>query len=238
MYLRDLDGYLTYWNKGAEQLFGWSREEAIGQRSSELLPVNVEECRTAAEHGTSAGQWDGVLEKRTKDGRIMKVDWRWQLVTDDDGEPASIFAVDSDITEWQRAEEKRNRAQRLESLGTLAGGIAHDLNNVLTPILMSAQLLSTTEKDPSRLALFGSIETGVKRGADMVRQVLSFARGEEGQLTVIDVGVLFRHVHEFCRDTLPKSIRFRVDTPTNLWATVGDNTQLFQVLVNLITNAT
>ena len=237
IHLRELDGRITYWNKGAEQLFGWTRDETIGVQGHELLPVKPEEFDRATGQVMRAGHWAGELEKYTRDGRVITVECRWQLIRDDDGRPTSIFAVDSDITEWKRGEEKRNRAQRLESLGTLAGGIAHDLNNVLTPILMSAQLLSANETDADRLALFGSIESGVKRGADMVRQVLSFARGEEGQRSTVDVAALFAQVRDFCKDTLPKSVQFQIDVAEQLWPITADHTQLFQVLVNLVTNA-
>ncbi|MEX1077655.1 MAG: PAS domain S-box protein [Homoserinimonas sp.] len=237
IYLRDLDGRITYWNKGAAQLFGWNDDEAVGEHARELLPVNPEAFRTATEHVLRVGDWDGEVEMYTRDGRIVIVGCRWQLVRDDDGKATAIFAVDSDITEWKRGEDKRNRAQRLESLGTLAGGIAHDLNNVLTPILMSAQLLATSETNDSRLALLGSIESGVTRGADMVQQVLSFARGEEGVVSVLDIAALLAQVQEFSRDSLPKAIRFDLTVQTGLWPVRGDSTQLFQVLMNLITNA-
>lgn len=237
IHLRELDGRVTYWNKSAEKLFGWSRDEGAEAQDYHLLPVYPELFDQAIGQLMRAGHWAGELDNFTRDGRVITVDCRWQLIRDEAGRPTSIFAVGSDITEWKRGEEKRNRAQRLESLGTLAGGIAHDLNNVLTPILMSAQLLSADETDRDRLALFGSIEAGVKRGADMVRQVLSFARGEEGQRSTLDVAVLFTQVREFCRDTLPKSIQFQLDVPADVWPITADYTQLFQVLVNLVTNA-
>lgn len=237
IHLRELDGRVTYWNKSAERIFGWSRDEAVENQVYELRPVHPELFDQATGHLMRAGHWAGELDNYTRDGRVVTVDCRWQLIRDDAGRPTSVFAVGSDITEWKRGEEKRNRAQRLESLGTLAGGIAHDLNNVLTPILMSAQLLSVNETDSDRLALFGSIESGVKRGADMVRQVLSFAKGEEGRRSTLQVTALFTQVREFCRDTLPKSINFRTDVPAEVWPITADHTQLFQVLVNLVTNA-
>ena len=149
IYLRDLDGRITYWNKSAEQLFGWSNAEISGRVGREVLPVDAEAFDRATDEVIRLGHWTGQLEKYARDGRVVTVDCRWQLIRDEAGEPESIFAVDSDITAWLRGEEKRNRAQRLESLGTLASGIAHDLNNILTPILMSARYCQQASRIPT-----------------------------------------------------------------------------------------
>jgi two-component system cell cycle sensor histidine kinase/response regulator CckA len=235
--MRDLDHRITYWNHGAEEMFGWPAEEIVGQSVRDLLYADptIFDIRTA--EVLRAGYWEGELQKLTRDGRTILLDCRWQLVRDDEGRPVSIFAVDSDITEFRAAEERRYRVQRMESLGTLAGGIAHDLNNVLTPILIAAQLLSADERDERRRQLLVSVEKGAKRGADMIRQVLSFARGEEGQRRPVDAESVVEDLLAFCRDTVPKSVTVvsKVDGP--LLPVMGDRTQLLQVLINLITNA-
>jgi CheY-like chemotaxis protein len=125
----------------------------------------------------------------------------------------------------------------MESVGTLAGGIAHDLNNVLAPILLSAGLLRSEVSDRGQLALLETVQACAQRGADLVQQVLQFARGVEGrQLTVNPVHVL-RDVLTVLRDTLPRSIEIRVDTPVEPWLVEGDPTQMHQVLLNLAVNA-
>jgi nitrogen-specific signal transduction histidine kinase/CheY-like chemotaxis protein len=148
-----------------------------------------------------------------------------------------IFAVNTDITEYRRELEARHRAQRLESLGTLAGGIAHDLNNVLTPILMAVQLLAQDERNAERLELLDTVETAVKRGSEMIRQVLSFARGVDGRRIVIDAGRLLDDLVVLTRDVMPRGVEVVVERATPLPTVVGDPTQLLQVLVNLVTNA-
>lgn len=237
IYQRDLDGHITYWNASAERLFGWSMDEISGVLVQDVLPLDPDEFERATDHVMRVGHWSGQFEKFTKDGRILTLECRWQLIRDEAGAPESILSVDSDITEWKRGEEKRNQAQRLESLGTLASGIAHDFNNILTPILMSAQMLSSGETDANRVALYDSIESGVKRGADMVRQILSFARGEEAHQEPLEVTELIAQVQDFCRATLPKSIQLEIDASEDMWLITADKTQLFQVLVNLVTNA-
>ncbi len=142
-----------------------------------------------------------------------------------------------DLSERKKLEQQFLRSQRMESIGTLAGGIAHDLNNALAPILMSLDLLKMQVTDPTGRQLIGVLETSAQRGADMVRQVLSFARGVEGQRMAVQVSHLLRDVEKISGDTFLKNISVRADYPPDLWAVVGDPTQLHQVLVNLCVNA-
>jgi two-component system cell cycle sensor histidine kinase/response regulator CckA len=232
-----LDHRIRYWNRGAEQVFGWRAEDAIGRPAGELLYPDPNAFEEAAARVVWHGQYTGETIEVTKDGAQIIVDSRWQLVYDQNGEPSSIFIAQSDITEYRRQEEKRYREQRLESLGTLAGGIAHDLNNVLTPVLMAAQLLVADEPDEPRRELLRSIEQGAIRGADMIRQVLTFARGEEGIRRPVSVRHLIRDLLEFATETVRKSIRVVADLDESLGWVYGDHTQLLQVLVNLVNNA-
>jgi CheY-like chemotaxis protein len=129
------------------------------------------------------------------------------------------------------------RAQRLESLGTLAGGIAHDLNNILAPILMSIELLREDETRPDRLDLLATVASSAERGADMVRQVLSFARGVPGTKTATDLRHVGRDVGRILRDTFPKNIEIELRFAEALWPLAADATQMHQVLMNLCVNA-
>ncbi|NLF70291.1 MAG: response regulator [Candidatus Anammoximicrobium sp.] len=129
------------------------------------------------------------------------------------------------------------RAQRLESIGILAGGVAHDLNNVLTPILMAVKLLGKESREAERQGLLAIVQAGAERGADMVRQLLSFAGGLEGEKRPLHLKHVIREVHALLVRTLPKSIRLQVSVADSLWQVVGDATQLSQVLMNLCINA-
>ena len=142
-----------------------------------------------------------------------------------------------DISERKKLENQFLRAQRMESIGTLAGGIAHDLNNILAPILMSIHILRETTPDPDAKNILETIEVSAKRGADIVRQVLSFARGIEGERIEIQTKHLLKDLESIIRDTFPKHIRLQFAVPNTAWTILGDPTQVHQILLNLCVNA-
>ncbi|WP_260446363.1 ATP-binding protein, partial [Nostoc sp. UCD121] len=151
----------------------------------------------------------------------------------------SILSVDTDITEKKQLEEQFFRAQRLESIGILAGGIAHDLNNILTPILAAAQLIQGKFfQDEERFGqLLALVESNAQRGAALVKQVLSFARGYKGERIIIQVKYLISEIIQIVKETFPKSIELSTIIPEDTWPITGDTTQLHQVLMNLVVNA-
>jgi PAS domain S-box-containing protein len=142
-----------------------------------------------------------------------------------------------DVTERKKLEQQFLRAQRMESVGTLAGGIAHDINNILTPILLSIGLLKKRTEDPVALEILDTIEGSAGRGADIVRQVLSFARGVEGQRTEIHPKLLLHEMEHMVKDTFPKNIRIQFSISEDISAFLGDPTQMHQILLNLCLNA-
>lgn len=235
--VREFDQTITFWNPSAERLYGWSAEEAVGRPVDELLYEDMEAFREASSTVLDKGDWAGELEHVCKDGTKITVEGRWTLVHDEDGEPDRILAINTDVTERKKLLAQFLRAQRMESIGTLAGGIAHDLNNVLAPILLSIELLKLDEDDPETRETLETIEDSARRGADMVRQVLSFARGVEGARVALDVKRVATDVGRVVRDTFPKNITFRNDLPDDLWPLLGDPTQIHQVLLNLFVNA-
>ena len=155
------------------------------------------------------------------------------------GQPTRMMGIVADITEKKRMQEQSLRHQRLESLGSLAGGVAHDLNNILTPIMMSVQLLplTLTQIDPRSREIIQMLENNVQRGSALVQQVLSFARGVQGEFGVVQVKHLIRDIHQIARETFPKSIEIRIDISPQLWTVRGDATQIHQILLNLAINA-
>ncbi len=235
--VRDLEHGITYWNKSAEELYGWSAEEVLGRKASDILYRDLGGFEKAIDVVLSEGEWSGELQQVTKSGESVLIEGRWTLVRDDAGRPQAVLAINSDITEKRRLEQQFLRAQRMESIGTLAGGIAHDLNNVLTPILMSIDLLRLTSRDERSRAVLSTVETSAKRGADMVRQILSFSRGVEGQHMKIDIPQIILDMQHLVQNTFPKNIDFHADVESDLPPFSGDQTQLHQVLLNLCVNA-
>jgi PAS domain S-box-containing protein len=150
-------------------------------------------------------------------------------------EEPRIVVSHEDITALKLAERAQLRSQRLESLGTLAGGVAHDLNNALAPVLMGMNLLK--EQYPEESRLFEMIEGSARRGADMVRQLLTFARGAEGERVPVQPQPLLREIERLMKGSFPKNIELRVQADDGLPPVVGDATQLHQVLLNLCVNA-
>ncbi|MEP0817341.1 MULTISPECIES: PAS domain S-box protein [Trichocoleus] len=238
IWVQDLNSEILVWNRGAETLYGWTAAEAIGQPANQFLAKETSlQLETAWQQTLAKGEWYGELHQATHDGPEVVVSSRWTLLRDEQSQPKSILVVNTDITQKKQIEAQFLRAQRMESIGTLAGGIAHDLNNVLAPILMSTQLLERKIKDEQSQRLLNTVELNAKRGADLVRQVLSFARGLEGERTLLQIRHLILEIAKIAKETFPKSIEIYTDIPQELWPVSGDATQLHQVLMNLCVNA-
>lgn len=235
-----LDRRVTYWNKSAERLYGWSAAEAVGRPVTDIIADSGSgsgSFQQAYDEVIQAGEWDGEIQQVRKEGRKLVVEGRWTLLRDAAGQPRSILMINTDITERKKFEEQLLRSQRMESLGTLAGGIAHDLNNALTPIMMSIELLKLHEKDALRMGVLATIENSARRGAEMVRQVLSFSRGVEGQRVDVQAGHLLKGIEKIATETFLKNIRVTSDIPADLWIVQGDPAQIHQMLLNLCVNA-
>ncbi|MCS6793647.1 MAG: PAS domain S-box protein [Oscillatoriaceae bacterium SKYG93] len=243
IFVRDLENRILFWNKGAEKLYGWNGSEAIGKifdellESNKIININNKNWQEADKIVLEKGFWEGELCQVTKDGKEVIVSSRWNLVRDRTGKPKSILAVNTDITEKKQLEAQFLRAQRMESIGTLASGIAHDLNNILTPILGAVKLLEFELPAEKRRQLIEMIENNTLRGADLIKQVLSFAKGLEGQQTLVQIKHLIEEIKVIVRETFPKSIEFTTDIPSEILPIYGDPTQLHQILMNLCVNA-
>jgi len=236
--VRDLDQNILFWNKGAEHIYGWTAEEAVGKNAQDLM---FKERSTQFDAARSAvierGEWKGEIHQTRRDGAEIIVESRWTLVRDEKGGPKSILVINTDITEKKMMESQFLRAQRMESIGTLAGGIAHDLNNVLSPILMAIDMLQLKATDEASKKWLDVLRTNAERGGNMVHQVLSFARGVEGERVALQPKHLIKEIVKILRETLPKSIEISFKIPDDLWIISADATQVHQVLMNLCVNA-
>jgi two-component system, cell cycle sensor histidine kinase and response regulator CckA len=237
IFVQDLDGIVTYWNRSAERLYGPPAEDAVGRGVAELVAGDVAHLQRATRTTLTEGVWNGEVPHRTQDGRDLVIEARWTLLRDADGAPRSILVSDTDVTESRRIEHQLIRSQRMESIGTLAGGIAHDLNNVLAPILLAIDLLADAESDPRRAELLQTIQGSAERGAAMVRQVLAFARGVSGERVELDLTRLVGNVLQIVAETFPRGIELETELQLADGLVLGDETQLHQVLMNLMVNA-
>jgi PAS domain S-box-containing protein len=238
IFARDLEDRIFYWNRGAERLYGWSAAEALGRKANELLQEDLAIHQEIIQIVLERGECQQEIRKVTKTGKEVIVEGRWTLVRDESGQPKSILSVNTDITEKKQLETQFYHAQRLESIGTLASGIAHDLNNILTPILGLSQVMSL--KYPNLEAgcreMLQVIENNARRGAKLVKQILTFTRGAEGETVALQFTTLLREIVSVIGQTFPKSIEIKSNIP-HLRPIAADPTYLNQVLMNLVVNA-
>ncbi len=237
IYVRALDHTITYWNVGAERLYGWSPAEAIGRKLTELGLVEPVGFATAHAALLTQSYWSGEVHMTDKNGKEHVTLCRWTLLRDGQGQPTEVLAINTDITDKKQLESQFLRAQRMEGIGMLAGGIAHDLNNILTPVMMSTSLLRAAVHDDVSHRLLDSVLASTQRGADIIRQLLTFARGQPGVRAPVPVRQLLREMEKLIRATFPRNLYLTVTVLPELWPLVGDATQIHQALMNLCVNA-
>lgn len=233
----EVDGRVVFANRATAALFGAGSPEAIqGRTLLELVPEDerVEAQQRMAERSKAGGPLF-VQSFRRLDGDVVKAEGLCLPITYA-GRPATQMIM-RDLTESLRLEEQLRQAQRLESLGMLAAGIAHDLNNVLAPILMGAPMLRETAASAMDRKLLTDIESSAVRGAGLVRQILGFARGIGGEVQTLPLKHLCDDILSILGRTLPKNIQLEVKVARDLWSVEANPTQMHQVLLNLCVNA-
>jgi len=237
--ITDAKGSIEWANDAFTRLTGYAIGEVMGQ-NPRLLKSDLQKPEFYRDlwQTISRGEvWHSELANRRKDGSIYQEEMTITPVRSSSGRITHYVAIKQDITERRSLEKQYLRAQRMEGVGMLAGGIAHDLNNVLAPILMSVELLRDADLPPKLLPVVDTIERSSKRGADIIKQVLTFARGSEGERGPVQLRHLVKDMVRMTSETFPRDIRIESDMPANLWPVRGDATQLHQVLLNLSVNA-
>lgn len=236
--VEDLNGMILYANPSALKLYGWSLAELRQPATrATMASPGAEALQTARDAVLRTGEWNGELLQQDKSGRRLILASRWTLIRDDAHRPSALLLISSDVTEQKALEQQFLRTQRLNTIGMLAGGMAHDLNNALAPVLLGAQLLRRKTQDVEDRNLLSLIEANTNRGADMVRQVLLFARGRGGEFERLDLAPILKDLEKMVRETFPKNIQVEKYLPADLWPVQGNPTQLHQVLLNLCVNA-
>ena len=235
--VRDMQDRIVYWNKGAERLYGWTSAEALGRCAGALLRSEGAAPAPAQPSLLAQGEWAGELRQLTKAGQEIVVHSRWTLVLSAAGAPESVLIINTDLTESKKLEAQFLHAQRLESIGQLASGIAHDLNNILAPILLAGPMLSQEIQDEENRGLIDMMTSTARRGAELVKQILLFARGVKANKAPVQLAYILKDLTKLLRETIPPSVEIRTDISSSLWLMEADQTQLHQVVMNLCVNA-
>lgn len=237
-----LDGRVSWFNRCAAELYGWMEHSDNPGRNAmqgfhfpvfittlehpEQFPLLVEETR-------SCGVWAGEIIQLDSQGNRLTIDSRWTFLDS----PGKILMINTDITRKKVVEEQLLRAQRMDTIGAIAGGVAHDLNNILSPILMGVQMLKRHSGASYDAKLLDAIESNTRRGAQMIHQVLAFSKGRTTEMSAVDIHKILVDLEQFLAVTFPSSISIRVIMPKDLWDVYGNTTQIHQVLLNLCINA-
>lgn len=186
------------------------------------------------EQGVVAGFESEIFRR---DGSTIWISEHAREVRNESGRTLFYEGTVEDITRRKELEAQFLQAQRMESIGMLASGIAHDLNNVLAPILIGSDFLRAKMPDSESRDLVDMLETGAQRGANLVKQILSFARGITGEKTLVQLRHILTEIANMAKQTFPKRITIRNNAGRELWPVMSDTTQLHQVLLNLCVNA-
>jgi PAS domain S-box-containing protein len=235
--MRDMQDRIIYWNQSAARIYSWSAEEAQGREATALWNEDPAQVETARHATLFYGEWMGEMRQRSRNGVDLVMQSRWSLVHAEDGSAAGFLVINTDIAEKKRLEAQFLRVQRTESIGLLAGGVAHDINNVLVPILSSTELLETMTNDEEMRKFLLSIRSSAQHGAALVKQLLAFARGAVGQQTELALRPLLQDFVAFVTQAFPRAVRVSLEDGADAWPIHGDATQLKQVLMNLCINA-
>ena len=234
----DTEWCITFWNRGAERIYGWKSEEVVGRPVAFMSrDVNAGEDAETQTSLIRTGVWAGELTQVTKDGRPITVCSHQTLINDHSSVPKAILMINSDITERKAIELKVQQTQRLESIGTLAGGLAHDLNNALSPALMGLDVIQDHLQADEMRSLVEVMKSGILWGADIVRQLMRFSKDSTTTQMDFAPGRLLMDVTKVAKHTFAKGIHVEPELPGDLWQIRGDPTQFHQVVLNLCINA-
>ena len=237
---KNLDGIITNWNKGAERLYGYRAEEMIGQSITLLAPADrKEEIPRILENIRDGGHIEHFETGRvTKDGKRLDISISVSPIRDASGEIVGASTIARDVTAQKRAEDQLRQAQRMEAMGRLAGGVAHDFNNILSIIISCTELLRPhISKKPLPTELIGYIRDASKRGASLTGQLLSFSRRQPVQSRVLDLNQRLQDVCKLLRPLMGDDINIALLARSEVAFVEADPGQLDQIVLNLAVNA-
>ena len=231
-------GERIYQNQSASRLFNPENtplEDPNALISWDRLPAEILE--TARQQTIQNGLWEGEFKLIHDDRPTQRIESRWTQIQETPGHVQSILTISTDVTEKRRLEQQFLQAQRMDTIGSLAGGVAHDLNNALSPILMGVQLMRRQNPSEKAKRMLDVMEQSTQRGAEMVRQILAFTRGSGEDRQRVDLKTLIRDLEHLVKETFPKHIEISTYFASDLWPLYANPTQVHQILLNLCVNA-
>ena len=237
IFTQTLDGIVTHWSSGADRLYGLKAAEVLGKKLPPRLSLTSEIFQKALGALQESGEWSSETRIISNHGVEMELFVRWVLLHSSDGKPEAILVFSEDASELRQLKEDRLRSHRHECVGTLAGGIAHDLNNVLQPISMFLDMLRHRLLDSESREMLDAVEANLHRATELVRQILTFSSGVRTEQRAVDIPELISEVANFIRPAFPKTIHLQVSVQENIHAVLGNPTQIEQVLLNFSVNA-
>ena len=237
---KDLDGTILTWNTGAEKLYGYTTDEAVGKSIKMLVPKDhLDEIPLILERirqGESIEHYESV--RVTKDGRQVDVSVRISPIRDASGTPVGASAISRDITAQKRTEEHIRQAQKMDAIGRLAGGLAHDFNNILGIITACTELLrSHVDGSGESKEYTGNIHTAVDRGSALTRQLLAFSKKQKVQPQILDLNQRLKETVRLLRPLMGDDVEIVVVPRSPSAIVEADLSQLDQILINLAMNA-
>jgi PAS domain S-box-containing protein len=238
IYVRDLGQNITYWNKAAELIYGWTSAEVLGKRASDLLYKTAAASRDEIWNTVlEKGEWNGELVQVNKQNQEIWISSRRTLLRDAAGTPVAVLNINTDITEKKNLEAQVLRSQRVNSIGAMAGGIAHDLNNVLAPVVMVSELLRERLTDPQDVKMMDIARNSAQKGVQLIGQILQFAKGTKPLEKKVDFDSLVEDLVKLGLNASSRHVTIETAVQPDLFPVVGDPTQITQILLNLCVNA-
>jgi len=236
--IADTKWKIVYWNSSFANIVGQETIDKIDNLSVQNIFISAgikfeEIAKTVFEKG----EWSGEINILKADFTEIPTKSHFVLMCDSSGKPESVLITSQDISEVKNLKKQIERAAKMESIGALTSGVAHDINNVLSPIVLAVSMLKDDVKDPENLKRLSVIENNCKRASDILRNLLAYAKAMPGHKYAVNPKHIIREVVSMIETTFPKNITIRSNVPRDLWVIHADPTQLHQVILNLAINA-